>query len=96
MTRPLSSLLTAALFVLSAGCSSDEGESCKLSSDCTGSLICCDDGQEASGGERGVCSASCVPVVIDLGVTDTGVDLGPSDTGVDLGPDDVGVDTGTP
>lgn len=58
--------LVASLVALS-GCLGESGESCKATTDCKGSLVCCNLGTVVSGGARGVCQADCTSATVDAG-----------------------------
>lgn len=69
---PTLSVLALVLGSVVAACKGSRGDSCRMESDCESSLICCNAGSPATGGERGECQTECV-----LSVSDAGVDPGP-------------------
>ena len=60
--------LVAASLALGA-CKQEEGKACQTSSDCTGDLVCCYDGQSASSS-----LGTCLPVDTCSPILDGGVD----------------------
>lgn len=78
MLRPFLPSFAAfvALVAFSAGCSSESGEACRATRECSSGLVCCNGGTIAAGGKRGACQRECVLIVEpDAGSTeDAGAD----------------------